>query len=202
MSRVKNEEGRNCNEGIAQQSCWTVVLLCIVLALIGVAMAVGIVRYKRNPQTAVEESRSALLDSLHVFPPIEFADSLYQSRVMTTYDDDSPRDVFYFEIDSNGIATQNIVHESHYYQNQQKYIDGNVHDGGRDGLWYAYHPDGKVQTMAHYVNGKEEGRYTVYHENGAVYYTGEYHQGQRVGTWLFYDEEEQLVSEKNYDEEK
>ena len=69
-------------------------------------------------------------------------------------------------------------------------------------MWYAYHPDGKVQTMAHYVNGKEEGRYTVYHPNGAVYYTCEYHQGKRVGTWLFYNEEEQLVGEKNYDEEK
>ena len=62
MSRVKNEEDHIGNESAAQKSCWTIVLLCVVLALIGVAMAVGIVRYKHNPQTVVEETQSALLD--------------------------------------------------------------------------------------------------------------------------------------------
>lgn len=199
MSRI-TKEGTREDKGI--RSCWTVVLLCVVLALIGVAIAIGIVRYKRNPQTVVEKSRSALLDSLHVFPPLEFADSLYQSRVLMSYDDESPRDVYYYEIDSVGNTTQNVVHEKHFYPSHQEYFEGNVHNGKREGLWYAYHPNGNVQTMAYYVNGLEEGRYTVYHPNGAVYYTGEYHQGKCVGKWLFYDENEQLVSEKNYDELK
>ena len=56
--------------------------------------------------------------------------------------------------------------------------------------------------MAHYKNGKEDGRYTVYHENGSVYYTGFYKDGKRIGEWRFYDEKENLVRTENYDEKK
>ena len=195
MSRAKKDENPK-RKGIRS---WWIVLLCVVLALTAIAVAVGILRHKHSLETVVEEERSALLDSLHVFPPVDFADSLCQSHVVATYEDDAPRDVFYYEIDSAGNTTRNVVHERHYYPSRQKFMDGNVHNGKRNGLWYAYHPNGNVQTMAYYVDGLEEGRYTVYHPNGAVYYTGEYHHGKCVGTWLFYDDEEHLVEEKHYD---
>ena len=176
------------------------IAMCIGLLLIAAIVAWALIRNAHNPKTEAVKATAVQLDSLHVFPPVDFADSLYHPSVVTAYDDDSPRDVFYYEIDSLGNTTQNKVHETHYYPDKKKYVDGNIHENQRDGIWYAYHPNGNVQTMAHYVNGKEEGQYTVYHPNGAVFYTGKYHEGKRIGIWSFYDENEQLVNEKNYDE--
>lgn len=182
----------------ASSSHRNIIAMCAGLLLIAAIVAWALVRNAHNPKAEAEAETAAQLDSLHVFPPVDFADSLYQASVVAAYDDDSPRDVIYYEIDSLGNTTQNKVHETHYYPDKKKYVDGNIHENQRDGIWYAYHPNGNVQTMAYYVNGKEEGQYTVYHPNGAVYYTGKYHEGKRVGTWSFYDENEKLVQTQEY----
>lgn len=179
-----------------------VVAIWIGLLLIVAAVVWAFVRNAHKPQVKEETNPTVQLDSLHVFPAVDFNDSLYHARVLASYEDETPRDVYYYAIDSLGNPTQERVHETHYYEDSKKFMDGNLRNDARDGLWYAYHPNGNVQTMAHYENGKEEGQYTVYHPNGAVYYTGKYHRGKRVGTWSFFDENEQLVSEKNYDENR
>lgn len=172
----------------------------VVLALILAAVIVfGVHKYKNSAEVKLEEQSKSLLDSLHIFPPIDFADSLYFKKVLVSYDEDNPRDIFYYEIDSLGNPTKNKVHETHYYPGKKKYVDGNVAKDARDGLWYAYHENGNVQTKAYYVNGKEDGQYAVYYENGNVRYTGKYKAGKRVGTWFFYDESEKLTKTKDFD---
>lgn len=173
-------------------------LVAIAVVLLAAAMVVGVLRYQNNPKVRMAKQAESILDSLHTFPPIDFADSLYYRKVLVSYDEDNPRDVFYYEYDSLGNPTKNKVHETHYYPDKKKYVDGNVAENRRDGLWYAYHKDGKVQTKAFYVNGKEEGQYTVYYENGNVRYTGKYKDGKRVGTWFFYDENEKLIKTKDF----
>ena len=108
---------------------------------------------------------------------------------MKRYEDESPKVVVYYVLDSLGNLTEEIAHETHFYENHQKYIDGNSDGQNRDGLWYAYFPDGTVQTKAFYVNGKEDGRYTVYYSNGNVRYTGFYKNGTKTGEWRFYSED-------------
>lgn len=178
----------------------------IILAVIIVAALVAAFLISRHHGKSADETAAVATDSelaeLHVFPPIEFADSLYYKKTVVSYEDESPRDVFYYEKDSLGQPTNVRVHETHYYPGEKKYIEGNLAESARDGLWYAYHKNGNVQTMAHYKNGKEDGRYTVYHENGSVYYTGFYENGKRVGEWKFYDEKEKLVRTENFDEKK
>ena len=165
-----------------------IVLLCVAFGLLGAALAyLAISNHNRQKQAA--DAEQAFMDSLHVFPPVEFADSLYNRVVLNRYEDDNPKVVVYYVPDSAGNPTTELAHETHYYENQQKYIDGNVHANNRDGLWYAYYPDGTVQTKAYYVDGKEEGRYTVYYSNGNVRYTGEYLHGRQTGEWRFYSED-------------
>ena len=178
-----------------------IILAAVVIAALVTAFFIARHHSKPVDETPVETADSELAE-LHVFPPVDFADSLYYKKTVVSYEDESPRDVFYYKKDSLGQPTNERVHETHYYPDEQKYIDGNLAENQRDGLWYAYHKNGKVQTMAHYKNGKEEGRYTVYHENGSVFYTGFYKDGHRVGEWKFYDDKEKLVRTENFDEKK
>lgn len=174
-----------------------IVLLCVAFGLLGAALAyLAISNHNRQKQAA--DAEQAFMDSLHVFPPVEFADSLYSRVVLNRYEDDNPKVVAYYVQDSAGNPTAELAHETHYYENQQKYIDGNVHANNRDGLWYAYYPDGTVQTKAYYVDGKEEGRYTVYYSNGNVRYTGEYLHGRQTGEWRFYSEDGTLERTEAY----
>lgn len=176
------------------------ILIITISALVLAAIAVLLFWHFSHANKPVASQEKEDLTELHVFPPIEFADSLYFKKTVVSYGDESPRDVFYYEKDSLGQPTDVRVHETHFYEGEKKYIDGNLSDNQRDGLWYAYHKNGNVQTMAHYKNGKEDGRYTVYHENGKVYYTGYYKDGVRVGEWKFYDQNEKLVHKVNFDE--
>ena len=156
-----------------------IVLLCIAFGLLAAALAfLAFSNFNKKKQAV--DAEQAFIDSLHVFPPVDFADSLYAKVVLNRYEDEAPKVVAYYVMDSAGNPTSELAHETHYYENQHVYIDGNVHSDNREGLWYAYYPDGTVQTKAYYVDGKEEGRYTVYYSNGNVRYTGEYLHGHDI----------------------
>ena len=174
-----------------------IVLLILAFGALAAALALTAVSNNHQKRQTVEQEQ-AFLDSLHVFPPIDFVDSLYGRVAVKSYEDESPKVMVYYELDSLGQPTGKIAHETHFYENHQKYIDGNRDGENRDGLWYAYHPDGTVQTMAHYVNGKENGRYTVYYPNGNVRYTGEYNMGTKTGEWRFYNEDGTLASKQTF----
>lgn len=174
-----------------------IVLLVVLFGLLAAALAFLAISNK-NEKRQAEEAEQAFLDSLHVFPPIDFVDSLYGRVELKHYEDESPKVVVYYELDSVGNPTGQIAHETHYYENHQKYIDGNRDGEHRDGLWYAYHPDGTVQTMATYVEGKPHGRYTVYYSNGNVRYTGKYEYGRQTGEWRFYNEDGTLNRTQTY----
>lgn len=174
-----------------------IVLLIVLFGLLGAALAYLAIS-NHNKKKQIADVEQAFIDSLHVFPPVDFVDSLYNRVVMKKYEDDNPKMVVYYVPDSAGNPTSEVAHETHYYENQQKYIDGNVHGNNRDGLWYAYFPDGTVQTKAFYVDGKEEGRYTVFYSNGNVRYTGEYSHGRQTGEWRFYNEDGTLERTQNF----
>ena len=168
----------------------------IIAGAVVLAMAIAVLThlivssYDRKVQFTNNEQ--AFTDSLYVFPPVIFTDSRYCRVVTSEYDDGSPKVVLYYMWDEYGKPTDNVVHETHYYENQQKYIDGNRKGDNRDGLWYAYFPDGTVQTKGYYEDGKENGRYTVYYSNGNVRYTGLYKYGVKIGEWYYYNEDSTL----------
>ena len=177
-----------------------ILLISVIVALVvaaAIVLCVIIHSSKHSNENPVENKID--LSELHVFPPIDFVDSNYYKKTVVSYEDETPRDVYYYEKDKDGQPTEKKVHETHFYPGNKKYIDGNLNDNGRDGLWYAYHSNGQVQTMGHYVNGVEHGRYAVYYENGSVRYTGMYDHGKRVGKWMFFDEQEKLIKTEDFD---
>ena len=165
---------------------WIIGGVAITLTI---AVIIHLIVSNHNRKDQYVNSEQAFIDSLHIFPPINFVDSLYCRVVKLEYEDGSPKIVFYYMWDKYGKRTDDVVHETHYYENKQKFIDGNRKGDNRDGLWYAYFPDGTVQTKAYYEDGKENGRYTVYYSNGNVRYTGLYKYGVKIGKWYFYNED-------------
>jgi len=122
-------------------------------------------------------------------------------EVQVAYNDSIPKKVYYYKVDDNGKKSQEIIGEAHYYPNKQEYMGGAMKDGNREGKWYAYFPDGSVQTEAFYVDGKEHGVYNIYRENGKPYLKAHYDHGICDGTWIWYDENgkqtEKIKADKN-----
>ena len=109
-------------------------------------------------------------------------------EVMASYNDSTPQVVFYYKVDENGKQTQEKIGEAYYYENKQEYVGGGLKNEKRDGKWYAFFPDGSLQTEAFYIEGKEHGAYNIYRENGKPFVKGHYNHGICDGTWYFYDE--------------
>jgi len=176
---------------------WILSLVGLLVVVV-LACIIALCRPNALPTSLKSFDNKEELAPLHQFPEMTMADSMAMPKITASYEDKNPKDVYYFALDSLGQPTQDIVYEAHYYPNKEKYFEGNLTPAGREGLWYAYHKNGNVQTMAHYENGKENGQYTVYYENGSVMYTGKYDKGTRIGIWKFYDPEEKLMRTVDY----
>jgi antitoxin component YwqK of YwqJK toxin-antitoxin module len=121
-------------------------------------------------------------------------------EIVASYNDSTPKAVFYYKVDKNGNPTQEKIGEAYFYDNKQEYIGGGLKDGKRDGKWHAFFKDGSVQTEAFYIDGKEHGAYNVYRENGTPIYKGHYDHGICDGTWYYYNEKGEETKKISADE--
>lgn len=128
-------------------------------------------------------------------------DTIKGRKVMELNSDKSPKVVYYYQVDENGNITNEKVREIYYFPGKKKYVEGNIKNNSRDGQWHSYFPDGKVNSEAFYVQGKEHGVYKVYRENGKLFYVGHYNMGICDGEWRFYDEkglmEKKILADSN-----
>jgi len=108
--------------------------------------------------------------------------------IAESWNDTLPKVIFYYKLDKEGNKTNERIGVAEFYQNQQEYVTGGLKEGKREGKWFAFFPDGSVQTEAFYINGKEHGPYNVYRENGNPIFKGHYNHGSCDGTWYWYDE--------------
>ena len=67
--------------------------------------------------------------------------------------------------------------------------EGLLLDGKRDGDWFFWHPNGKVQAFGTYINGKKDGEWTSHHENGKIKSRGTFLKHRREGWWTFWNRE-------------
>jgi len=109
-------------------------------------------------------------------------------KVVASFEDDTPQVVFFYKVDEDGEQTHEQVGIAEYYPNKQERLGGAMKNGKREGQWYAFFPDGSVQTEAYYVDGLEQGDYIVYRSNGNPIFKGHYDLGICDGIWYWYDE--------------
>lgn len=58
--------------------------------------------------------------------------------------------------------------------------EGEFKDGNKNGLWYTYHPNGRVSYVFSYENGIKDGKWKQYDENGRLVMTIVYKNGIKV----------------------
>ena len=90
--------------------------------------------------------------------------------------------------------------EIEYYETGQVKMEGAMKDGQREGVWTAYFPDGRPQSIADFKAGKMNGTSKVYWENGNLRWEGFYKEDRRFGKWKYYDEQGNLLNEVDYGE--
>lgn len=137
---------------------------------------------------------------------INSEDTLEGRKVVSIYEDSLPAVVQFYKVDSGGNMTQELYREIRYYQGKKKYTDCSFTTIKEDSAWialkegpaFAYHENGKIQTEAFYVKGKEHGTYKVYREDGKLFYEGVYSMGERDGAWKFYYKNGKLGKEGTY----
>ncbi|HPE39906.1 MAG TPA: hypothetical protein PLI77_02325 [Bacteroidales bacterium] len=126
-------------------------------------------------------------------PKDQFNEKTPGRKVVNTYDDKDPQVVYFYEVDENKNVTNTKIGEMYYYHDNKVYVGGGMKNNLREGVWKAYHPNGKIQTDANYINGKEDGEYTVYYDNGQILYSGHYTNGNCDGEWKFYSKQGRLT---------
>jgi antitoxin component YwqK of YwqJK toxin-antitoxin module len=78
------------------------------------------------------------------------------------------------------------------WNKEQPIVDGlrinqyNINTGNKEGIWEAYHFNGKLWSKGSYKNGKEEGYWEYYHDNGKLWSKGSYKNGEKDGIWEEY----------------
>jgi antitoxin component YwqK of YwqJK toxin-antitoxin module len=78
------------------------------------------------------------------------------------------------------------------WNNKQPIVDGrriNQYDseGRKQGLWYAYHDNGKLYSKGKYKNGLMNGYWEYYENNGDLWVTGDYKNNKEDGVWDDYE---------------
>lgn len=106
--------------------------------------------------------------------------------------DSTPKLVHFYKVDAQGKMTNELIREVAYFPGKKKFIAGDIKNGQRNGHWFAYFENGKVNTEATYIEGKPDGIYTVYYDNSQIRYQGHYDKGICIGEWKFYAVDEKL----------
>lgn len=82
-----------------------------------------------------------------------------------------------------------------YTENGMLYEEGQFKQGVLDGYRKIYYPDGKLQIVETYKNGKFEGPFVKYHKNGKKKVEGKYVNSTMEGIWKTYYDTEALKDE-------
>jgi antitoxin component YwqK of YwqJK toxin-antitoxin module len=64
--------------------------------------------------------------------------------------------------------------------------EGSGQGGIATGVWYTYHPSGRLESAGVYASGERAGAWVWLHDGGAVAQVGRYKGGRRAGVWVSY----------------
>lgn len=96
----------------------------------------------------------------------------------------------------NGLKSGSMIL---YFPNGQVNEIRAYKDGKMDGTWLTFTEKGSKVAEANYADGLKNGKWFIWDENGVLRYDMTYQKGQKAGLWIIYDEKGNKVSERNYD---
>ncbi len=79
-----------------------------------------------------------------------------------------------------------------YYPNGQVKLRGNLKDGKKTGMWYAYYENGVKQSENEYNYDVLNGKSATFYPSGQLRYIGYFKNGKKDGLWEYYSKEGEL----------
>ena len=116
----------------------------------------------------------------------------YERIVYDYYGDTAIKTIRYLKDKENYFEV--VLH-----QTGEKYMEGWVRKGERDGEWYSWYPNGVVWSFGTYKNGKRQGESEAYYENGSIRIRQKYENGAPDGKWEFFYPNGKIQMEVVYD---
>jgi len=94
---------------------------------------------------------------------------------------------------ANGIfdGETRVYHPNGELNELRSYKQGKMH-----GVWKTWNDKGIQTAEARYLDGEKDGKWYVWGEKGVLLYDMSYDKGKRTGTWKMYNEEGVLVMER------
>ncbi len=114
-------------------------------------------------------------------------------RIIVDYFGDTAVKTIHYQEDSLNYL------EIKYHSNGEKYIEGWIKDGQREGEWFSWYPNGVLWSYGAYIEGKRNGYSEAYYENGTIRIKQQYYEGVPDGTWFFYSDNGDAILEVVYD---
>jgi antitoxin component YwqK of YwqJK toxin-antitoxin module len=97
----------------------------------------------------------------------------------------------------------NHGHYVNYYQNGQKFEEGQYTDNQKQGTWHVWHENGKEAKVENYVNGQPDGRFVLNNDQGLPEREASYKAGRRDGVWkYYYPDGKQVSQQEEYRDDK
>ena len=75
-----------------------------------------------------------------------------------------------------------------WYQSGQKQMEGEYRDNKRNGKWVKWCANGQKQIEGEFINGKMHGRWTCWYSSGQKQMEGGWVYGKRDGKWTYWKE--------------
>jgi antitoxin component YwqK of YwqJK toxin-antitoxin module len=123
-----------------------------------------------------------------------FAQSAFDKYIKTPINIETlvERDDIYYTKDINKPYTGAVFR---LYQNGDKWIEGYLKDGKKEGKWTDYYEDGHIKAEAYFKDGILEGKGTDYYEDGHIKAEAYFKDGMPDGKGTDYYEDGQIKAE-------
>lgn len=76
-----------------------------------------------------------------------------------------------------------------YWDNGNRWIEGEYTDGRKTGTWTEFYDNGIVTSKGQYASGRKTGPWVVRYPNNQVHQEGNYENGKKAGTWTSYHQD-------------
>ena len=102
----------------------------------------------------------------------------------------------------DGINVRHGLYEE-YYENGNKFLQGQYADSERTEAWTYWHPNGQVAKGGRYVRGKSNGKWSLFRTDGLLDREENYLAGKAHGPWKRYHSDgKTIVEQQTYDHGK
>jgi len=127
--------------------------------------------------------KSIILSATLIWLLFSCTNNELKEEIVDKYPNGAPKKIEYFLTDGD---KKELVKETRFFENGEKYMEGEFKNGKKNGKWTAWFENGKKQSEGIFKEGFSNGPINVWNENGTKLYEGYYKSSKPDSIWTFY----------------